>query len=192
MAPQSEGAKGPTVGNIVDHGHQGVEIIGRPPGHAHAQLDQSIGFKHPVGNQLLGIPKMTGVKGFNLRLHPQFGHHPAHCGQRAGRVGHDIIGLSKIHRAAIECANLRAAFSHMRHPFGRAGHIGARNRWQRGFNVAKNHVTAHSGRQIEHHINLSIPDPVSDFAKHSRISARRAGFRIAHMAMHHRRPRFGG
>ena len=73
-----------------------------------------------------------------------------------------------------------------------AGHIGARNRWQRGFNVAKNHVTAHSGRQIEHHINLSIPDPVSDFAKHSRISARRAGFRIAHMAMHHRRPRFGG
>ena len=80
----------------------------------------------------------------------------------------------------------------MRDPLGRAGHIRARNRWQRVLDVAKNHVTAHARCQIEHHINLSIPDPVCDFAKHARISAWRASFRIAHMAMHHRRSRFCG
>jgi hypothetical protein len=68
---------------------------------------------------------VAGVEGLDLGLHAEIGHHPAHGAQHAGRVGHDVIGLGEVHRAAVERADLRQAFGDMGHPFRRADHVGA-------------------------------------------------------------------
>jgi hypothetical protein len=121
---------------------------------------------------------MAGVEGLDLRLDAKLGHHAAHGAQHARRVGHDVIGLGEIHRAAIERADFRQAFADMCFmrslapamsvPTGLSGS---------GFSVeSEYHVAAHAGGQVQDHIDLGLADALGHFAVE--IATSRAGCRF--------------
>ena len=78
----------------------------------------------------------------------------AHVAQHAGRVGHHVVGLGEVHRAAIEGADLRQAFGDMGDAFGGPHHVGAAGERQRRFAAAEHHVAAHAGGEVQHHVDL--------------------------------------
>ena len=136
---------------------------------------------------------MAGVKRLNLGLHAQMGHHPAHGLQHARRVGHHVIGLGKIHRAAVQRADLGQALFDMFHPFRRADHISAVfAERQRRLSGAKDHVATHARRQVQDHVNLGFADAVGHLAIIIQPPGRAASVRVTHVAMHDRRTRLGG
>ena len=136
---------------------------------------------------------MAGIKGLDLGFDAQLAHHAAHSDQHARGVCHHIVGLGKVHRAAIQRANFGQAFGHMGHAFGRTCHISASSvQIHRGFHIAKHDVTAHTRRQVQHHVDLGVADTVGQLTKQRAVTARRAGFRITHVAMHNCSARAGG
>ena len=127
---------------------------------------------------------MAGVEGLDLDAHTRVGHHFRHRSQHAGRVGHDVVGLGEIHRAAVEGADFRQAGGDVLHAFARASHVGAGGGGQGLFGAAEHQVAAHAGRQVEADVDVGVADAVRDLAVEGDVTARRAGFRIADMAVH--------
>ena len=68
---------------------------------------------------------MPCVKGLDLGFYAQIGHHFPHGLQHTGRIGHDVIRLSKVHRATIQRTDFWQTFRNMGHALFRADHIGA-------------------------------------------------------------------
>ena len=69
---------------------------------------------------------MTGIKRLDLNLDSQIRHTPGHIAKHAGRVGHDIVRLCKIHGSAIQRGNFRAADFKVRNALRAGDHVGAR------------------------------------------------------------------
>ena len=135
---------------------------------------------------------MTGVKGFDLCLHAEIRHHLPHSAQGTRGVGHNVVGFGKVHRATVQRADFRQAFCDMGHALGCADHIGGGFvYWKRAFSAAENDVAAHASSQVQNHIGIAVADAIGQLAIKRQITARRAGFRVAHVAMHHGRTRFG-
>ena len=136
---------------------------------------------------------MPGVEGLDLRLDAQRRHHAAHRAQHAGRVGHDVVGLGEVHRAAIERADLGQALAHMLHAVGGAAHVGALLvERQRRFRRTEHHVAAHAGGEVQHHVDIGVADALGHFAVEMDVAARLAGLGVAHMAMDDRGAGLGG
>ncbi len=131
---------------------------------------------------------MAGVEGLDLGPDAQLGHHRAHGAQHAGRVGHHIVGLGEVHRAAVERADFGQALRDMLDALGGARHVGALGlQRQRPLGRAEHHVAAHAGGEVEHHVDLCVADALGHLAIERHVAARLAGLGIAHMAMHDRR-----
>ena len=181
----------PISGHSVHHRKEGVHVIRRAPRHTHAQLNEGLTVERAFLHQLLSEPKVPRIKGFDFRLHAEFGHHAAHRPQHAGGVGHDVISFGKVHRATVQRANLWKTLFDMNHPFGRADHIGCGGiHWERCFGRSENDITPHPCGQVQHHIDLSIADPFSQFPIERRVTRRLTRFRITHVTMNNRGARF--
>ena len=135
---------------------------------------------------------MAGVKRFNLNPGAAVDHPLGHIAQEAGRVHHHIIGLVKVHRAAIQRANFRPAFNDMRHTFGGPRHVGFGRHAIHRLGSVKHQIAAHAGGQVQDHIGAAVANALGDFAVKRKVARRLAGFGVAHMAMHHGRARLGG
>ena len=134
---------------------------------------------------------MACVKRLDLGLYAKMRHHLAHRCQHARRVGHHVISFGKVHGATIQCADLGQAFGDVLNTLGCADHVRARNRRHRAFGRAKDDVAAHARRQVQDHIGFGFADAFRDLAVQIQATAGCAGFRIADVAMHHRRARLG-
>ena len=146
--------------------------------------------QHAFLDQLSREPEMAGVEGLDLGLDAHSGHQAAHGAQHARRVGHHIVGLGEVHRAAIERADFRQALIDMFHALRSARHVRALLlERQRLFRRPEHHVAAHAGGKVEHHVDIGLADALGDFPVVFHLAARRAGFGIAHMAMDDGSPR---
>ena len=172
--------------HVVHHRHEGVQVVRRPPGHAHAELHQNRVLDEAVLGEVLGQPQMPGVESLDLDLDAALRHHPGHLLQHGGGVGHYVVGLREIHRAAIERADFRAAVEHMLHPLRGGDEVGAFGvQRQRGGRRACHDVAAHPRRQVDDGVSLAVADPFHHLAVELRVARRGAGLGIAHMAVHH-------
>ena len=187
VAPQRKGRERPVLRHVVDHGQKCVQVVRRAPGHTQAELHQCGAVQHAVLHELFRKPKMAGVEGFDLRLHAEPGHLPAHLLQHAGRVHHHIVGFGEIHRAAVQRADFGQAFADMGQPFAGTDQIGSvlRQR-QRALDRACDDVAAHSGGQVQHHVHIRVANAFGDFAVIVQFAGRRAAVRITDMAVHDR------
>ncbi len=115
-----------------------------------------------------------------------------HVAQQAGRVDHHIVGLVEVHRAAVERADLRLALHHMRHPFRRRRPCRTFLRHPvHRLGPVKDHVAAHPGGQVQHHVGGAVADALGHLAVERQIARGLARLGVAHVAMHHRRPGLG-
>ena len=80
----------------------------------------------------------------------------------------------------------------MGNPLGRAHHVSARNRRQRGFRSTKYDVTTHASGQVQNNIHFGVTNAVCHFTVQCNITRWRAGFGVAHVAMDHRGTGAGG
>ena len=135
---------------------------------------------------------MTRIEGLDLDANPQIGHAARHFTQHAGGVGHHIVGLSEIHRAAVERGDFGQAGLKVRDPLRRRDHVGALlAQGQRRVSGAKDNIASHSGGEVDHDIGIRLPYALHHLAVKVHGAIRGARFRVAHVAVHHRGTRFG-
>ncbi|EBA09841.1 hypothetical protein SSE37_08533 [Sagittula stellata E-37] len=189
---EAERRPGPTGGHVVDHSHERVHVPRRAPRDAHAKLHQRGIVQHTFLHQLLGEPQVPGVEGLDLGFHAKLGHHRAHGTQHLGGVGHHVGAITKVHRPAVERADLRKAIADMRHALGRARHVGVgRVQLHRGLDIAEGQIAPRPGGEVQHDVHLGRTDAVRHLAEQRHVAAGRTGLGVADVAMHHRGARLG-
>ena len=99
----------PITGDVIDHRHKGIEVVRGAPGNAHTKLDHYRIGDNALFDQFLGKPQVARVEGLNFNLNTQVSHALGHIPKHAWGVGHDVVGFSKIHGAAVEGRNFGEA-----------------------------------------------------------------------------------
>ena len=134
-----------------------------------------------------GKQQMTGIENLNFGAHSELLDLRRHFLQHARRVGHDVVLLAEVHRAAVERADFGQQLCNMRQPFGGADHIGADlGRRQRPLGAAQRQVAAHAGSEVDDDIDARPLDEVHDLLIERHVARALAGFGIAHMDMGNR------
>ena len=132
--------------------------------------------------QPFGEHEVPGVEDLDLGAHAERLDLPRHRLQHGGRVGHHVVALAEIHRAAVERADLRQELGDMREPLGGARHVGAgRDRRERRLGRAEHEVAAHAGGQVQHDVDAGGADALDHLAIELRIARALAGLGVAHM-----------
>ena len=140
----------------------------------------------PLLDKMSCKPQMTGIERLDFRLHAKGLHLRCHLDKHRRAVGHDVVAMPEIHRAAIQRAEFRPAIGDMGEAFGSTHHVGPVGAWwQRRLHTAKHQIAAHAGGQVQDDVGFGIADPRGHLAKQRRIARWLAGFRVADMTMHH-------
>jgi hypothetical protein len=185
VLPEREGRVVPVLRDVVDHRQQGLQVVRRPPGHAHAQLHQHRVRKDALGGELPGEPQVPRVEGLDLGADAGVADHGAHGAEHAGRVGHDVVRFGEVHGPAVQRAYLRQACADRLHALRGAGHVRARGvRWQGGFHGPEHEVAAHARREVEHDVRVRVADAFGDLAVEVDAAGRGARVRVADMTVH--------
>ena len=130
---------------------------------------------------------MAGVERLNFNLNPQIGHALRHVAQHPGGVGHDIVGLGKVHRAAVKRRNFRATSLQMSHSLFTGHHIRSHSlQGERCIGRAEHQITTHSGGKIHHHVGVTGSNTFHDFTVKMNIAHGRTRFGVSHVTMNHR------
>ena len=136
-----------------------------------------------VFDKVLGQPQVAGIKGFDFDLNAAFRHQASAFFKHAWRIGHDVVGFGKVHRAAIECTNLWSAINHMLNPIKSWDHVSAVSQGQGGGWRPGDDVTAHARGQVDDDVGVAGADPLNHFAVKLRIAGRGAGFWVANVTV---------
>ena len=135
---------------------------------------------------------MASIKRLNLDADPEISHHLRHRTKHSWRICHHVVRFREVHRPAIKSTDLRQALSDMGHTLRRSRHVSTvfiQRQWT--FDVPKNHIAAHSSRQVDYHIDIGIADTVYHFTKKFFLPARLSGLGVAHVTMHDGGTRLG-
>ncbi len=133
---------------------------------------------------------MAGVKRLNFNLNTQVGHALRHVAQHPGGVGHDIIGLGKVHGAAVKRRNFRSTSFQMSHSLFTGHHVRSRSlQRERRIGRAEHQITTHSGGKIDHHVGVTGSNTFHDVTVKMNIAHRRTRLGVSHVTMNHCSPR---
>ncbi len=130
---------------------------------------------------------MAGIERLYFNLNPQVGHALRHVSQHPRGIGHDIVGLGKVHGAAVKRRNFRATGFQVSHSLFTGHHVrsGGLQR-ERRIGRAKDQVTTHTGRQIDHDVGITGPYALYNFSIKRNIANRRTRLGVSHVTMNHR------
>ena len=176
----------------VDAGLEHAHVRRRRPGDAETELEQGRVVEQVLAQHLQGEAQVSGVEDLQFRLDAEFANPQRAPAEHVGRGNVDEAAFPEVVRAAVQRADLGQQFLDVGQALHGTHEVRVLAELGGGLVGADHQVAAHSRGEVDDDVGVAVADPRHHFPIERNVATSFAGGRVAHMAVHDRRPGLGG